>query len=291
MNTLNQEQLENSYSRRQRNSIILEELVKHDWFIEDVEQAVSIFDQFINYDYADPLKSLRLSAYLGKDVEQVHRMMTSILVAAVGTHEVPLVSLAAKVAYMFEGDKQSKIQTAAELLAILSQLQQYKLYRNEKKQYCITGVITLSADIQLTVDKLMYMPPLKAKPNVLEVNSDSAYHTIKESLILGHSMNHHEANISLDVLNTLNSVPLMIDWEVFHEMEKHLEIPEDNYNSYQDRFETTLNLIAKDIFYFNHKVDTRGRIYTSGHYINDQGDAFHKAIIGMRPCTVVPTFT
>jgi hypothetical protein len=123
-------------------------------------------------------------------------------------------------------------------------------------------------------------------PLPLTHNYSSGYLTHNDSLILG-SDNHHDGDICLDVLNTMNNVALKLDTDFLSTVE---EMPTFEMDT-QDKIDQwrafkknsycfyTLMATQGNRFYLTHKVDKRGRIYASGYHINTQGTAFKKAML------------
>jgi hypothetical protein len=145
------------------------------------------------------------------------------------------------------------------------------------------------------------------KPNKLKHNRSNGYKTIKgESLILGNSINHHDGEICLDVLNIMNSIPLTINEEFreycLEEPTFDLTTVEGAENmtrvqlmhavtqqrlNWEDHLRKSTALYDLMIeegnhFYLTHKVDKRGRIYSQGYHINPQGTSFKKAVIDLK---------
>src|SRR5690606_22052109 len=128
------------------------------------------------------------------------------------------------------------------------------------------------------------LPPLLVKPKKLKKNYDSGYYTHSDSVILGDG-NHHEYNVCLHTLDTYNSGALKLDLDIIDQV---AEVPNnpitdadelEQWNRFTKRstemYELMINCGNK--FYFNHRYDKRGRMYSSGYHIHSQGGAYKKA--------------
>jgi hypothetical protein len=123
-------------------------------------------------------------------------------------------------------------------------------------------------------------------PLDLSNNYDSGYLSVKESLILGKG-NHHDGNICIDVLNTINKVALKLDTAFLLQVEEEPTFELDtaekrdmwlNFKSQSAIMYALMHSLGNE-FYLTHKVDKRGRIYSQGYHLNTQGTAFKKAMI------------
>lgn len=124
------------------------------------------------------------------------------------------------------------------------------------------------------------------KPLELTSNYSSGYLTHTDSLILG-SGNHHDGQICLDVLNTINNVALKLDTDFLSTVEEEptfaLDTPEkvDQWAGFKKQSYAFYLLMATNgnVFHLCNKVDKRGRTYVTGFHISTQGTAFKKASI------------
>ena len=131
-------------------------------------------------------------------------------------------------------------------------------------------------------------------------------------MILGFYENHHDDNICLDVINTLNSNEYELDIEFIKQYkeeatevtieqlqenarikdkvltdidaQKKLKEIRDNWDKYQEQGAFLQHLMVHhgNSFYLCNKVDKRGRIYSSGYHVNVQGSSFKKAMVNFK---------
>jgi len=150
------------------------------------------------------------------------------------------------------------------------------------------------ARLQHEIDCYQFPLPLIIVPRTLHKNTDSGYLTIKTSVLL--KDNYHPQDICLDHLNTMNRIPLTINWDVVNHIQnqwKNLDKPKEgeNENDWEKRkkafnkYDTNAHLVMSFVlkhdnrFYLNHNYDKRGRTYCQGYYVNYQGPAWNKAVI------------
>jgi hypothetical protein len=134
------------------------------------------------------------------------------------------------------------------------------------------------------IENSQYLPPMLCEPLELVHNHSSGYLTHNDSLILG-SGNHHDGDICLDVLNTINKVAFKLDLDFLSKVEEEPTFDLDSQDKIDQwmRFKKQsyyfYSLMAQqgNRFYFNNKPDKRGRTYACGYHINPQGAAFKKA--------------
>lgn len=207
-------------------------------------------------------------------------------------------------------DKRAAITTIAELLAVLCATDAFDIDKpNKMASLTLQCRIPLSDELIEFVNQSMYLPPMVCEPLELKSNYDSGYLSHKDSLILGNG-NHHDGDICLDVLNTLNQVKLKLDMQFLcnapenpkkeFTLERVIE-SHDKRGQYITEGEAK-EILAKQIegwnafraqsqkiylmlhangneFHLTHKVDKRGRVYSQGYHINTQGASFKKAAV------------
>jgi hypothetical protein len=109
-------------------------------------------------------------------------------------------------------DRAAAITTVAELLAVLCQTDAFDIMKESRQaSLMVVSRIPLSEGLLHFIDNSEYLPPMVCEPLPLTHNHSSGYLTHNDSLILG-SGNHHEGDICLDVLNTMNKVASSWTW-------------------------------------------------------------------------------
>jgi hypothetical protein len=153
---------------------------------------------------------------------------------------------------------------------------------------------TVSKDVRDELDKYQYPLPMVIPPLPVKTNSDTGYLTIQNSVILRD--NHHEEDICLDHINSMNQIKLKLNLDVARmiqnswrgldkskpgeekgEYEKRVAA----FNKYDKNSRDIMELlsIAGDEFYLTHKYDKRGRCYCQGYHVNYQGNPWNKAVV------------
>jgi hypothetical protein len=205
-------------------------------------------------------------------------------------------------------NKADGIKTAAEILAVLQELDAYTIYKQEKYDSLqIVCNYELPEHLVRLIEQVKFLPPMICRPRQVRSNYDSGYLAKKESLILG-SDNFHEGDICLDSLNKFNQVPLTLDVEL---LKRYSEPPVDfdspekrakwqarnpgmswevELKDRQEKWETMVrdsykvyvDLVKQgNQFWLTHGVDKRGRTYARGYHVNTQGNSFRKAIVDL----------
>jgi len=243
---------------------------------------------------------------------------TVALVALHCSKPMKLVSIASMcIGHLKMADKVDAIQTMAEVIAMLSDTDLFDC-RKTADGWVVLSRIGLDEEVLRYAYNAFYLPPMIIKPRTVRHNRDSGYITQRgESLILGYYENHHDDDICLDVINTLNSNEYELDTDLISSLsedpleitieklqenaaakdkylsrfdaEKKLKQILDTWDDYQEECYKiqTLMLYHGNKFYLQNKVDKRGRIYTSGYHISPQGSSFKKAMINLAKKEIV----
>lgn len=252
--------------------------IQEDFFQEILNKTMPYIDDYLSGEY-----------YKGKQIrinqikETVNReFMSKLFIKSWTVYSgMPLVSFAASTANMLPINKIDAIKTMAEIISVASDGDMFKLSRNQEGQIIIGSVVTLEQEDLDVINNYMYLPPMICKPKKVRSNTDSAYLTFDDSIILGNKLKYHDGELCLSIVNQQNSIGLKLDWEYLNLVKetKNEKVEDDIWESYQAQKEFTLNLIGKQTFYITNKLDNRGRLYAQGYHINSQGDGYHKAMI------------
>lgn len=177
-------------------------------------------------------------------------------------------------------DQRDRIQTAAEVIAIAYQCGLIVITKN-KDNMMITTEFELDEDLP---DFDHHVP--ESFPYVAESNQ-----------ILGCRFKQHDEDTCMSHINTMNAIPLALEWRVINHLKEQMEEkeledfvnsknPNKDYDLYKQfckdflfRSAKTYDNIADYKFYLKHHYDTRGRCYCEGYYVNYQGSSYKKAII------------
>jgi hypothetical protein len=182
-------------------------------------------------------------------------------------------------------DRTEAINTVGELLAVLCNTDAFDICKETRQSsLMLVSRIPLPDNLIEFIEHSQYLPPMVCEPLPLTHNHSSGYLTHNDSLILG-SGNHHDGDICLDVLNTINKVAMKLDLDFLSKVEEEptfeLDTQDklDQWMRFKKQSYTFYSLMAQqgNRLYFNNKVDKRGRVYACGYHINPQGAAFKKA--------------
>ncbi len=165
------------------------------------------------------------------------------------------------------------IRTGASILGVL----EGTVYHLEKSEEGIQVVshIVLKKRVKRKLKNLQYLPPVKCKPKQWHKNTGGGYYAENQSILLG-SGNHHELKQSYDVLNILQDIAWELDTEVAETVRNKNKV---QMTVGKKQFKNIIKEYTDTEFYFVHKYDKRGRVYSSGYDLNIQGDEYHKALL------------
>ncbi len=300
-----QQRYEETFGKKGIHKKAVDDLKSTEFLNSVVLNTVETLQQWINTDHWES-KNQRLQYLLELDLEELVYDITAIICLEC-QKAMKLVSVASMCAkYLNMANKVQAIQTVAEVIAVLAEMDLCDITIGEESTRWVHAKYELDPSVIKFKFTAMYLPPMIIKPRTLRHNRDSGYITQRgESLILGFYENHHDGDICLDVLNTLNANEYELDVDVIsHRKDKwerqELTTQEFNelsheekliYSMGQEQWEIfneqsykiqTLMLYHGNGFYLQNKVDKRGRIYTSGYHISPQASAFKKACINLK---------
>lgn len=286
MDLINQEFNEKHYNRKFIDTSIREEILANPEMVVKMQEGCSMLVQWMQGSYyASKMK--RISQLQGLDIQAL------VLDVFVGVAYCQVPELFTSVTAQLAGrlgfsDKTEAITTVAEITAVLCMTDAFDIRKASKMASLeIVSRIPLSVGLVDFVVNSQYLPPMVCEPRELKHNFSGAYLTYNDSLILGGPINHHDGDICLDVLNTMNKVALSLNTDFLSKLEEEPTFALDTsekMHQWQDfkkqsyRF-YELMVSQGNRFYLTHKVDKRGRIYAQGYHITTQGAAFKKAMI------------
>lgn len=293
--------IENQYANEERFSKlsieakVKEELKNNPEVCTKVSQGVLLLKTWMNQDYFES-KNSRLKQLSKLDLDSLvwdifvfigHLTKPELFTSIVGM-------LAGKCGF---DEKVDGIRTMSEIIAVLCETDAYDLNKPSKKDsFYLINRLPISKRLIDFIKNSRYLPPMIVKPLKLTHNRSSGYLTIKgDSLILGDKRNHHDGDICLDVLNTMNGVALDLDREFLKTCEENPNFELDTQEKKEDwlkfkkqsyYFYSLLSNQGGKV-YFTHKVDKRGRIYAQGYNVSTQGTSFKKAMLELHHKEVV----
>lgn len=280
-----QEENEKRYSRAHIDGYIRDYLAGSAEAQAKIAQGVQLVNEYMGKSYYAS-KNARIAQLSGLDIGD---LVTDILVGvAYCLKEELFTSVTAQLAGRLGfDDKPAAIVTVAEIVAVVCMTDAYDICKASRgASLVIVNKLPLPPELLRFIQDSEYLPPMVCEPLELTSNRSSGYLGHKDSLILRNG-NHHEGNICLDVLNTVNKVKLKLDTEFLCKVEEEptfdLDTPEkvaqwQEFKRQSYNFYSLMNSQGNE-FYLCSKVDKRGRIYSLGYHINTQGTSFKKAMI------------
>ena len=278
-----QELNEARFNRKHVDAKIREEIKANPDMCNKMAQGVDLLKQYMAGSYYES-KMKRITQLVNLDLEaMVLDLFTGI---AYCLRPELFTSVTAQLASRLKfSDKTEAITTVAEITAVLCATDAFDIEKaNKMASLMVVSNIPLSERLVTFIEESQFLPPMVCEPLELTHNYSSGYLTHNDSLILG-TGNHHDGDICLDVLNTMNKVALKLDTEFLSQVEEEptfdLDTQDklDQWNKFKEQSYMMYSLLASqgNQFYLNHKVDKRGRIYCHGYHISTQGTSFKKA--------------
>lgn len=308
LQVIRQEAIEKKYSRKHIDQYIRDSILGNPGMVAKVTIGVQLIEDYKAKTYYDS-KNARIEQLEGLDVEAL--VLDIFVGIAYCQREELFTSVTAQLASRLKfSDKADAIKTVAELTAVLCGTDAFDINKaSSNASLMIQSQIPLEDKLVEYINNSRYLPPMVCKPLELTSNYSSGYLTHTDSLIL-RGYNHHNGDICLDVLNTVNGVALRLDTDFVGSVE---EDPNQTFTAdraidaaaekgkYISQAEA-LEIVAKQIenwkqfkgqsyefyllmatqgneFYLTHKVDKRGRIYCAGFHLSTQGSAHKKACL------------
>lgn len=284
-NIVTQEWVEQHYNRKHIDRKIRVEILGNPVMVAKIEQGIELVEQYLAGSYfpkkqarVDQLKSLVLEdlvldLFVGVSYSLRPELFTSVTA-----------QMAARLGF---SDKAAAIMTVAELLAVLCNTDAFDITKEDRQaSLMVESRIPLSEQLVEFIEHSECLPPMLCEPLKLTNNFSSGYLTHNDSLVLG-SGNHHDGDLCLDVLNTMNSVAFQLDTAFLSTVEEEptFELNDqdkiDRWHAFKSQSYHFYKLMAKNgnRFYFTNKVDKRGRIYSQGYHLNPQGAPMKKAML------------
>ena len=280
-----QEMNEMRFNRKHIDAKIREEIKANPDMCDKMAQGVDLLKQYMAGSYYES-KMRRIAQLVNLDLEaMVLDLFTGI---AYCLRPELFTSVTAQLASRLKfSDKTEAITTVAEITAVLCATDAFDIEKaNKMASLMVVSNIPLSERLVTFIEESQFLPPMVCEPLELTHNYSSGYLTHNDSLILG-TGNHHDGDICLDVLNTMNKVALKLDTEFLSQVEEEptfdLDTQDklDQWNRFKEQSYMMYSLLASqgNKFYLNHKVDKRGRIYCHGYHVSTMGTSFKKAML------------
>ena len=280
-----QEDVEKRFNRKHIDGYIRKEIAESDELQAKIQKGVELLNEWSSQSFYES-KQKRIDQLKQLDFT---KLVMDIFVGIAYTLRPELfTSVTAQLAGRLGfDDKREAIQTVAEVVSVLCLTDAFDITKADRMaSLYIVSNIKLSDELMVFIQQSEYLPPMVCEPLELHGNYDSGYLSHKDSLILGKG-NHHDGDICLDVLNTMNRVALKLDLGFLDSVEEQptfeLDTPEkrEAWGTFKDQSREMYKLMVNlgNEFYLTHKYDKRGRIYAQGYHISTMGSAYKKSCI------------
>jgi len=280
-----QEMNEERFNRKHIDAKIRKAIETNPEMLKKIVQGNSLVNDYMNGNYYES-KMKRIAQLKQLDVPTL--VMDILVGIAYSLKPELFTSVSAQIAARLKfSDRTEAITTVAELMAVLCNTDAFDITKeNKQASLMVVSRIPLSPELIKFIEHSQYLPPMVCSPLELTHNFSSGYLTHNDSLILG-SGNHHDGDLCLDVLNTMNNValslnvPFLCNVEEEPTFELDTQDKTDGWNAFKRQSYMFYELMEEqgNEFYLTHKVDKRGRIYSCGYHITTQGTAFKKAML------------
>ena len=156
-------------------------------------------------------------------------------------------------------------------------------------------IFDIDPKVKKEIDMYQFPLPMIVEPKKIKNNHTNGYLKVNNtSLLLNHS--YHNEDICLDHINRVNRIPLTINLDVAYNVKnqwKNLDkrTPKESQMQFRNRvkaFEkymhtayTVMEVLNQEgnKIYLPHAYDKRGRTYSRGYHVLDQGNDWNKACV------------
>lgn len=196
-----------------------------------------------------------------------------------------------------------QFESAQETADMLKLAIEKGLINYDQKRKDVYTKIELPPDIQAELNLFQYPLPMIHEPLKVTNNREMGYRTIFGSIIL--KDNHHDNDVNLDHINTVNAIPLCLNFETAEfisnswsdldkkkddETDKEFADRQKAFEKYDADSKNVMKIIlAMGNEFFNpHNYCKRGRCHTRGYHITNQGTDWNKAVIELANKEIIP---
>lgn len=283
-----QETNERRFSRKHINDYIRTFILEDKHCLKVLHKTIDEVKAWLNAKHY-PKKTARLAELAKLDIRE---LVLDLLVHITYYQEPELFTgVTGQMAYrMGFVEKRESIQTVAECLAVMCEGNGFDIFKESKQSsMMLVSTLPLPRALEEAIDRSTYLPPMVCEPNKVTNNFESGYLTHNDCIVLGKA-NGHTGDLCLDVINTQNSNVYQMDLDFLctveeeptHEIKDRQSLV--NWNEFKAQSYELYTLLAQqgNRFWFTHKVDKRGRLYSQGYHLNPQGTAFKKAMLELK---------
>ena len=245
----------------------------------EVNMAIELIKEYRNTDFYASKNSLIAAWEISHT--GIHDLIISIFAIAL---ECPITfqALVGSLNHKIKLDEElDRVKILADIVGLICETGLISIDSEPREYHMIYSDFELNASVVLPDKHETIL--LRSQP--VDKNWDNEYGT--GSVILGHTMNHHERFLRLSHLNRMNQIPYKINRqlvEMYEEGPKNQPADEDEERQWEIFKAESLvkyqELLTKDQrFFIQHKFCYRGRTHSCSYYLNTQGSNFKKAVV------------
>lgn len=288
---LSQATIEDKYAKNHNKERILKDISN---LVYKIDQLTASITEYANQEYYDS-KTIRLATVRSLEPREVALEVISAVITIQGKQPIQGISGSLSGYFKYD-DPIDGIKTAAECIALASKLDICNIIPardSEIGSMLVESNYSLDRETLDAIELTKFLPPMICEPDEITHNHQSGYLTFDECVVLG-DYTGHNMPIRLDVINIMNRIPLELEERMLEfpeESTKPLDTPEKKENF--ERMARTSKVVYQEIldegnvFWFNNKPDSRGRIYTVGYHINIQGSKYKRSLINFHKKEVI----
>lgn len=233
--------------------------------IPELDKCIHLINNWLCMNHYES-KQLRLEEWNPTKVD-AYSILCHILINCLIHREMTYQAMIGSIANDIRCNEQlDRIKTAAEVIALAYQCDLIVITKRSDTMF-ITTEFELDEDI----------------PEFDKHQPENQPYADMSNQILGCRFKQHKKDTCLNHINTMNAVPLTLEWRVINELQdkpkKEETEAEEAWQDFVRRSQETYQNIGTDTFYLRHAYDTRGRTYCEGYYVTYQGNDFKKGII------------
>jgi hypothetical protein len=253
----------------------LEDYLDQRELIPEMDRCLNLIMNWACMTHKYESKQLRLEEW-NPTKSDVYAILCHILIGCFIHGEMTYQAMIGFIANDFNhNDKIDRFKTAAEVIALAYQ--------------CDLIVITKSEDYMMITTEFELDEEL---PDFEKHKPEIRPYIAEHNQILGCGFKQHDEDTCLSHINTMNAIPLILEWRVINTMEELNSDEEvnstDEWKDFKNRSRRMYEEIGTDKFYLKHLYDTRGRTYSQGYYVNPQGTSYKKSIVQLYNKEIIP---
>ena len=269
----------------------IKDMLKHDvYMVTKIEEGVSYLEAWMKQEF-HPTKKERIEQLNDiKLFDLVLDVYTQVLYCDYPVLFTAFTGMMAGILRM--DDKRDGIQTIAEIVAVLCNTDVFDINKYSKQgSLYIQSRVQLHEKLKQMIENTRVLPPMVCPPRLLRHNWQTGHVVTNTGGVILGKGNKHSEDVCLDFINLMNTTNLELNTDFLCKVEEEpKEVPDtvekqQQWDDFKKKSYHYYMLLAKQSvngIWFNWKVDTRGRLYSEGYYINPQGTAFKKAMLDFK---------